>query len=118
MTPKIMHVFYEIHLGASHGTLGLILEEKLKKTALDKGEVAVFLNKSWTGAKLLTAGGHLLYWRSPYGRPITPEELRYLPAAFGGSRMVFTENLESKLIGQFDSVIGKTMKKIRAVKSA
>lgn len=113
-----MHVFYDVHLGASHGTLGLILEEKLRKTALDRGEVAVFLNKSWTGVKLLTAGGNLLYWRSPYGRPITPEELRTLPLAFGGSRMTFTGNLESKLLNKSGEVVGKMMKKVKAVKAA
>jgi hypothetical protein len=116
MTPKILHVFYDIHLGASHGTLGTILDSK--RVSLDKGEVAVFLNKAWTGAKLLTAGGHIHYWRSPYGRSISVEELRFLPAAFGGSRMAFTGNLESKVIQKQDTMVSKMMRKLKAVQSA
>lgn len=95
---RIIHVFYDVHLGASHLSLTALLKAKTKKGVLPKGEFAVFLNKSWTGAKVLTGGGNLLYWRSPWGKPITPEELRYLPAAFGGSKFAFTGNLEDRLI--------------------
>ena len=90
-----MHVFYDVHLGASHKSLAEIMKQK----QINKGEVAVFLNKAWTGAKLLTTGGVLLYWRSPWNTPITVEQLRSLPSTtFGGSRMNFTGNLEDRLL--------------------
>lgn len=72
----------------------------MKNKKIEKGEVAVFLNKSWTGAKLLTTGGNLLYWRSPWNTPLTVEQLKSLPtSAFGGTRLSFTGNLESRLLG-------------------
>jgi len=114
MNCRVMHVFYDVHLGASHGTLGAILAEH-KKAALAKGEVAVFLNKAWTGAKLLTAGGNLLYWRSEYGRPISIEELRFLPAAFGGTKMGFSGSLESKLITAQGDKAKALARKLKAV---
>lgn len=118
MTPKIMLAFYDVHMGASHASLGLLLEKKTKWPTPKRGECAVFVNKKWTAAKILTGQGSILYWRSPSGTAISMEELRYLPTHLGGAKFSFDGSLESRMIKEGDNFLSKLTKTLKPVRSA
>lgn len=92
--PKIMHLFFDVWLGYGHKSLNEIMENVTGSTELKKNEVAVFINKAWTGAKMLGANGTMLYWKSPNNRPISVEELKDVPTNLGAQRFVFSGKLE------------------------
>jgi len=97
----IVHVFFEVHMGAGHAKLQEILETKVKK-GLAAGEYAAFINRSWTATKVLGTNGLMLYWRSPDGRAMQPETLRMLPTILGGQRFGFGGNHETRLINEYE----------------
>lgn len=107
-----VHVFYDVYMGWGHESLREIMHENAKKQDLDKGEVAVFLNRSWTACKILCPGNALLYYRSQSGA-ISIETLRCLPTLIGASRLGFKGNLESNVIKAFESKFGKSAKRLK-----
>lgn len=106
-----VHVFYGVFMGWSHASLKEIMRNSAGKDRLEKGEVAVFLNKSWTACKILGPGDVLLYYRS--NAPIPIEAIRYLPTVFGGSRLGFGKNLEAHVIKTFESRFGVQTKRLK-----
>lgn len=111
MTPSVVHVFYEVFMGYSHSSLVDMMRENTKKAALERGEVAVFVNKSWTACKILCPGNVLLYYRSSI--PMSVETLRYLPTMVGGSKLNFARNLEAHLIKANEAKVGKATKRLK-----
>lgn len=108
---SVVHVFYDVYMGYSHGSLRAIMQESAKKHELAKNEVAVFLNKSWTACKILVNSDALFYYKSK--APLTVETIRFLPTMFGGSRLSFQGKVESHVIKAFESKLGKQMKRIK-----
>ncbi len=110
MSASVSHVFYDVFMGWSHASLSELLKKKVKKD-LQKGELAIFVNKAWTGVKVLAPGGALIYLRT--STPFRVEQLRYLPAMFGNGRFSFSGNLESGMIKAFEAKFGKQMKRMK-----
>lgn len=115
---RAIHAFFEIHMGASHATLGWYLADKIKRDTPPVGECAIFLNKRWTAAKILSSNGSLLYWRSPTGAPASIEFLKQLPSQGWGNRLVFAGNLESKMLKESDGANAKLNSKLKKARSA
>lgn len=99
MSIKCVHVFYDVFMGWSHSSLLEVMSNSAGKTSLDKEEVALFINKSWTGVKMLAPGNTLIYHRAPI---ITMDAIRMLPVRFGGKRLTLDPKLEEHLLGAFD----------------
>lgn len=112
---NIMHVFHEVHLGLSHGGLGEILKQKTGRETLKDGEMAIFMNKKWTGCKILAPGGVLLYCRQMDGSFLSPDEIRRIPTLFGGKLLTFGGANEAKLLKAFEQLFGGRVKRLRAV---
>jgi len=110
VSPQIAHVFYETYMGLGHASLRELMKSKVKRD-IRKGEVAVFLNKAWTGVKVLAPSGAILYFRSD--SPLTSDMIRFLPTMFGGSRLSYNGGLESALQRAFEKRFGKQMSKIK-----
>jgi hypothetical protein len=111
----VAHVLYDVYMGWSHKSLSEVMQRTSGIDELGKGECAVFLNKSWTACKILASGNVLLYYRSPYGAPITKEQLRALPAAFSGPRLGFKTNLENAVMKAFEQKFGKQQKRLKVM---
>lgn len=109
---QAVHVFYGVYLGFGHRSLMDIMQETAKRKTLVKGEYAIFLNKAWTGAKILTADGLMLYYKPAVGH-VTPEALRYLPTLCGGTRMTFSKNSEKLLIDAYEKRFSKYTEKLK-----
>lgn len=110
MNVSAVHLFYDTYMGWGHETLKTIVSKQAKRK-LQKGEVAIFLNKKWTGIKVLAPNGALIYMRS--ATPFTVEVVRYLPTAFGSGRITFSSNLENTLVKSFEDRFGKQMKRMK-----
>lgn len=112
---NVTHVFHDVYLGWSHRSLHALFSEKTGKEEIPRGEVAVFLNKSWQAVKILAPGNVLLYYRSTTGAPITKEQLRTLPTLLGGSRFGFGGSQEARLLKAFETRFGKQLKRMKVV---
>jgi hypothetical protein len=107
-----IHVFYDVYMGWNHSSLIEVMQQNAKKGQLEKGELAVFVNKGWTACKILCPGNVLLYFRPGRGF-ITPEAIRILPTFVGGGRLAFTRNLEAHLIKAHEAKFGKQTKRLK-----
>lgn len=108
----VNHVFYEVHMGIGHkGCNELLNMQNIDE--LDKGHAAVFLNRHWTAAKILLSNNVLLYWRSPNGSSLTPEQLRFLPSRLSATRLTFQGKLENGLVGRWNKDIGKSGRRVK-----
>ena len=92
---EAIHILYDIYMGWSHRTLFQILHANTGRNDLKRGELAIFMNRSWTACKILAPDGNMLYWRSPNGTQITIDQLKALPTSFGGTRFSLKGNLEA-----------------------
>ena len=115
MAAGIAHVFYDVYLGWSHRSLEALYVEKTGREKIPHGEVAVFLNASWTAVKVLAPGNVLLYYRSRTGAPITKEQLRSIPTILGAPRFGFAGNAEAKLLKAFETRFAQDLNRMRAV---
>ncbi len=106
MTVQVAHVFYDVFMGNSHKGLKSMLSKAIQKTDLPRDEVAIFINRSFTGVKVL-AQGRVLIYHKPEGGFISVEAIKALPMKFGGPRLVFTKNLEANLIAAFNEYLGE-----------
>src|SRR5688572_18823302 len=97
----VNHVFYEVHMGIGHRSCQDLLAQ-VGVDEIGKGSAAVFLNSRWNAAKVLLPNNLLVYWRSPTGASLTPEQLRYLPTKLQASRLVLQGKAESGLINRWN----------------
>jgi len=95
----IAHVFFGTHLGQNHVGLGALLAKKTKSPLPADGETAIFINKAFTGVKMLTATGALLYVRREK-EGINPETIKYLPSCVEGPALNYKKALESAVKDQ------------------
>lgn len=109
---SVVHAFFDVYMGWSHKSLAEILKKYAGKAELERGEVAVFINKGWTAAKILGPGGVILYYRSPTGAAADVETIRYLPTMLGAPRLAFARNLEAQVIKTFEGKFGKKLKRL------
>jgi hypothetical protein len=100
-SPAIVHLFYDVFMGWGHASLTEMMANATGKAALERGEVAVFLNRSWTACKILAPGNVMLYFRSQ-GQPITAQMLKTLPTVLGSPRFGFSKNLEANFLKAFE----------------
>lgn len=115
MTVGVAHVFYDVYMGWSHKSLAEVMRNTSGVDELSRGECAVFLNKSWTACKILAPGNILLYYRAPFGAAITKDQIRALPAAFGGGRLGFKGSLENNVLKAFEAKHGKQQKRLKVM---
>jgi hypothetical protein len=108
---KAIHVFYDIFMGWSSDSLREIMLKNARRE-LRKGEIAVFLNKAWTGVKILAPNGAVIYFRAK--SPLTIEQVRFLPTAFGARSFDYAGSLEDHMLQTFEKKFGKHMKRIKA----
>jgi hypothetical protein len=109
---QVIHVFTDVFMGLSHAGLSEILKRKTGRERTKSGEFAVFVNRGWTACKVFTEGT-ILYYREPNGY-ITVEDIKRLPAAFGGKRFGFAGNGENTLLKAFVKKFGE-QKRLKAV---
>ena len=107
------YVFYDVYMGWSHASLLDVMRESVKKDTLERGEVAVFINKAWTAVKILGPGNVMLYHRTGSNKNVAIETIRYLPTVFGGHRLAFAKNLEAHVIKAYETKFGKQMNRLR-----
>ena len=96
---KVIEVFYDIHMHNGHDGLERILKDD--GTKLDKGQVAVFINTSWTALKMLTPDRVLLHFKQPGPRPIDPNTIPYLPTCINGNKLDYSKALDAAVRSQF-----------------
>lgn len=113
MNTKIVHVFYDVYLGFSYNSLREVMFNSAKKATLAHGEAAVFLNKAWTGCKILYPDGLMLYYRP--GTVIAPEQIRSLPGRIGKGRYTFAGSSEASLVRTSEAKFEKLSKKLKVV---
>lgn len=107
-----VHVFFDVPMGFSHKSLALMLEANTKKSELPKGEVAVYINRSFSAVKVMT-GQTIAYWRGPGPGTVTPEVIKVLPTAFGAPRLTFAKNLENAILKTFETEFGTVLKRLK-----
>lgn len=103
-TVSVVHLFYDVHMGAGHKGLHEMFKKKAKTEAPKSGEIALFMNRKFTACKLLCNGNLLLYYRDPDGAYVTPEAVKVLPTVVGASRLRFARDLEKRLLDQLSAV--------------
>lgn len=94
---KIAHVYYEINMSNSHKGL-----RKQVKKPLPEDECAIFINKAWTGLKMLTPGNVILYVRQPNSRPIHPDTIKFLPNCVRGDNLNYPLALHTVIKSRFN----------------
>ena len=87
------HLFLDVHLGISHRGMQEALAAAGIK--LSKGDTAVFLNRAWTGAKIMTHARAYIYAREPNG--FTVETVAGVPRLCGGHAVALTSAQRSKM---------------------
>jgi hypothetical protein len=93
---KVMHIFFDTHLGRGHAGLMKLLKAK----KLEAG-FAVFINKKWSALKMLTPSNVLLHYKSPSdARTIDPDTIKYLPSCIGSDQTL-----------QYDKALGAVLEK-------
>jgi len=86
---RVAHVFYNVHMGQGHkGLLGMY-EKKTKKKDVGHSEIAVFINRKFTGVKMLAPGMTFLYHKGD----ITADIIAGIPRAFGAEPLHMTAAL-------------------------
>jgi len=117
--PRAVHLFKDVFMGWSHESLNALLKEKTGKTQLASGEVAVFINKACTACKILAPGNNaFIYYRAKGGQTISAEAIRYLPALFGGARLMFGGSIETQVIKHLEARYSKRAGKFLKVAHA
>ena len=111
MSAKVMHIFYDTWLGFGHASLMEIFEQQTGKSKIEMGEVAVFVNKSKCSAKIMAAGGVMLYYKSSL--PITPDTLRRIPEAVGGEPFQISAKLTQQLAKDIADKLGAKVERMR-----
>lgn len=91
---KIAHLYFETSMAYSFNGLKNILGKKV----LRDDECAIFINKSWTGVKLLTPQNTLLYCRR---NRIEPDTIKYLPSCVNGSALDYDKALDAAIRAKF-----------------
>jgi hypothetical protein len=95
---KIAHIYFEIPMYYSHSGLKKIL----KKKVLEDHECAIFINKAWTGLKMLTPENVILYLRRPPNAPIEPDSIKYLPNCVNGTNLNYDAALRAAIQTKFN----------------
>jgi hypothetical protein len=108
---NVTHIFYEVAMGIGHKGALLCLADRGKKS-LGKNEVAVFINKSWTAAKILCSGGMMIYYRPPTGI-VMPEVLRFISNKVPSTKLTWGPKLEAGLLKRFETDVGEHVKTLK-----
>lgn len=101
---KIVYFFDQVHMAYQHNGLGLILKKATKNMVPPEGGVAIFVNKTWTGLKMLTSDGTLLYLRRPANKPINPETIKHLPYCVQGPELDYAKALDTVIRKKFEAL--------------
>lgn len=99
------HVFLDVHMGISHGRMQEALDEA--KIELKRGDTAIFLNRAWTGVKIMTARRAYIYIREE--RAFTVDMLVGSPKLVGGRPLVLTKEQRQKLEDHWTKVVEKRL---------
>lgn len=103
--PNAIHVLYDIYMGWSHKTLMQILHSNTGVNEIKKGDLVVFMSRSWNACKILGPNNTMLYWRSNNGTQITIDQLKALPTNFGGSRFTLAAKLEAGALKRLTNLL-------------
>lgn len=98
---RIAHIFFDTNMRNGHDGLQLILGRK----KILAHETAIFVNKSWTAAKVLTNADILLHVKRPGG--INPAAIKHLPNCIEGQDLNYAKALEAAVTERFTRDKGK-----------
>jgi hypothetical protein len=115
MSATIIHVFYDVPMGFSFDSLKATMHANVGRDELDKGEVAIFLNRSWMACKILTPGDMLLYYRSKV--PLTTQAIKVLPTLIGAPRLAYGRATEAHMMKAFAEKFNAQMKALKVAHS-
>lgn len=87
------HIFLDVHMSISHQRMKAALADS--KLTLSKGDTAIFINKSWTAAKIMTARRAYIYVREDL--PFNVDQLITFPR-FVGAKSLNLTNENYKLL--------------------
>lgn len=87
------HVYTGIHMGIAHRAMQEALDDD--GHVLKHGDAAIFINKNWTAAKIMTNRRAFIYVRET--RAFTVSELLSFPRLVGGARLVLTQKQHDAL---------------------
>lgn len=110
--PTVGHLFYDVNMGCGSKGMLRILEANTGKESLEHGEVAVYINRRWTGVKILTSSTGFFYYKDPNDKTLTVEDIRIIPTLIGGPRLTFQKNLEAALLKQYNNRFSEEMKRL------
>lgn len=91
MKQSVRFVITKTHMGLGHtGLNGVIRDYKRKNplfaSIMKEGGLVLFLNNSYTAAKLYAENGEVIgYLRLPGGEKLTVRSIDFIPKTFGGS---------------------------------
>lgn len=111
----VIHVFHDVYMGYQFGGLTELLKQKTDRETLNKGELAVFINKKWTACKILAPNNVLVYHREPDGQYLTIEDIKRIPTAIAGKILTFGGATETHMMRDFERKLGKLMRGLENV---
>jgi len=104
--PAALHIIYDMYMGWSHNTLMQILHANTGKNEVEKGELVIFMSRSWTACKIIGPNNTMLYWRSKNGTKINIDQLKALPTHLGGARFTMAGKLEAGALKRLQNLLG------------
>ena len=107
---NILRYFTNSDLRLGHAGLQEIAQKNgIDSLALEAGQFVLFINRKWTGVKLLTAGNGIFYQKTPGGQTLVPSALALIPKYFNGK--------ELDLAGAMNEAIRKDFEKYQRSKN-
>ena len=113
---QAIHCFFDVFMGYGYESLTNIMADTFKGSQLKRGELATFINKSWTACKILAPNGTLIYHRSR--TPLPMDGIRYLPALFGGNIIDVNTAMLGKIGKVYENKFKQQLRRIRKVEYA
>lgn len=103
--PKVVNILYDVYMGWSHRTLMQLLQANFGVNQIKRGELAVFMNRTWTACKIMAPDNTMLYWRSTNGTQITLDQLKSLPSRFGSGRFTMDGKIETGALKRYQNLL-------------
>lgn len=105
MSATVINVFYDVYLGFSHQSLTEVMKETIDRTHLEPGEVAVFINKAWSGCKILCPSGVLLYFRGYGPGAVTSDVIKRIPTVVSGPELRMTKSIGGNVDATLNTIL-------------
>lgn len=100
---RVAHCFYDTYMGFAQKSLNAIVDRMNGEEDRGDDTVAIFINRKFSGVKVLYGRQTILYFKGAGDGSITPDLIKNLPLMVAGRPFTFNRVLEQAMERNFKS---------------